>query len=128
MSVTISCRQVARLPIARSKVFFGVTDVTPIDIGLHVWLIRTPHSTILVDTGLPIDATEQQRLISANAVRDPGEVFCDLVDLADALADWGTTPDEIDAVLLTQAVTYHTGGLKPVAVAPGTPVPRSRRH
>lgn len=66
--------------------------------SVHSWLVRTPQSTILVDTGIGNGKTRPQ-------------AFFDHLDTPylDRLAAAGVTPAEVDFVLITHIHTDHVG-------------------
>jgi glyoxylase-like metal-dependent hydrolase (beta-lactamase superfamily II) len=66
--------------------------------SVHSWLVKTPVSTILVDTGI------------GNAKTRPQKYFDHLdTPFLDRLAAAGVTPDEVDVVLITHIHTDHVG-------------------
>lgn len=112
----------ARLPVARSKAFFGAPATELVDLVFYSWLIRTEQAVVLVDTGLPPAGPDREALARGNAVGDPREVFTDIRTMDEAYSAWGIDPEQIDHVVITQTITYHTGNLLSRAV------PRAQVH
>ena len=103
--------QIATMPIPGWEIFFARNDVNMYRLSYYVWIIRGGGLTGLVDTGLPIDESERQRLGEVVRGVDPQCVFGDVVTLDQLLKRRNLKPESIDFVLLTQAITYHSGGL-----------------
>ena len=112
----------ARLPIARSKAIFGAPGTDLVDLVFYSWLIRTEDAMVLVDTGLPPAGQDRDALVLGNAAVDPRELFADIRTLDEAYSAWGITPEQIDHVVITQTITYHTGNLL------GASLPRAQVH
>lgn len=113
MSHRIRAYPVGTLPIPGWEAFFGVNDQEFHDLVFYVWIVDDGETVTLVDAGLPADARDLDDLVTACQAVDPRCIFRDVQPLADVLSDAGLIPDDIDAVVLTQPITYHTGGLDP---------------
>jgi hypothetical protein len=80
-------------------------------LSYDAWIVKGNGITGLLDTGLPIDDAERRRLGEGVRGVDPQCVFADFVLLHQLLQDHNPMPEAIDFVLLTQAITAHSGGL-----------------
>lgn len=103
--------RVGTLPAPRWEVLFAdnSTDLVPLDFS--VWLLRSDDSIGIVDTGLPLGPDDLAGLDRANRSVHPDAAFRDPKTLVDAYEAFGVVPDDIDFALITQTVTYATGGL-----------------
>ncbi|GGM53419.1 MBL fold metallo-hydrolase [Micromonospora sonchi] len=108
---TLTAAPVARLPIPGWEAFFGENDTTFHDLWFYVWLVTDGTRTGLIDVGLPLDADDRSALDRANQGVDPRCQFHDVRLLPEVLAEFGVRGEDIDFVLVTQTITYHTGGL-----------------
>lgn len=61
--------------------FFARNDVNLYRLNFYVWIVRGNGLIGLIDTGLPIDNTERQRIIDVCREVDPQCVFADVVPL-----------------------------------------------
>ncbi|MET7400667.1 hypothetical protein ABZS66_45030 [Dactylosporangium sp. NPDC005572] len=113
MTFSLSAAPVGRLPIPGWEAFFGRNDQEFHDLWFYVWLVTDGERTGLIDTGLPIGAADRAALDTANQALDPRCVFQDVRLLPEALDALGVRGEDVDFVLLTQTITYHTGGLLP---------------
>jgi glyoxylase-like metal-dependent hydrolase (beta-lactamase superfamily II) len=105
--------RVATLPVPGWECFFGHHDVNFYSLAFYVWVVRGANCTGLIDTGLPLDDTDRRRLTEACQGVDPQCIFHDVVPLDSFFPIYGLSPEQIDFVLLTQTITYHSGGLLP---------------
>lgn len=80
-------------------------------LSFYVWIVRGNGRTGLIDTGLPLDEAERRRLSEACQAVDRRCVFSDVVTLDELQQARQLAPASIDFVLLTQVITYHSGGL-----------------
>ena len=71
---------------------------------LRCLIIRTPQSTILVDTGMGDKITPEMAAMNNVLLSRPGGW------LLDSLATHGILPDDVDIVLLTHLHSDHSGG------------------
>ncbi|MFG2045760.1 hypothetical protein [Dactylosporangium sp. NPDC048998] len=110
---TLAATPVARLPIPGWEAFFGRNDNEFHDLWFYVWLVSDGERTGLIDLGLPLDDADRSALEAANQALDPRCRFHDVRLLPEALDRLGVRGEDIDFVLLTQTITYHTGGLVP---------------
>lgn len=112
MTATITGVRVASLSVPRHFALMGELDATgSVELDFVVWSIRTDDGVCLVDTGLP-SGPDLTHLDDMNSGGDERWRFRDVRSVRDALDELGVTPDEVDAVLLTQLVTYCSGGLE----------------
>lgn len=105
--------QIATMPIPGWEIFFARNDVQFYRLSYYVWIVRGDGLTGLVDTGLPLDKAERQRLAEIVRTVDPQCVFSDIVALDQLYQRANLKPESIDFILLTQEITYHSGGLLP---------------
>lgn len=105
-----ACR-VAVMPIPGWEIFFARNDVNLYPLNFYVWIVRGNGLTGLIDTGLPIDRTERQRITDTCRQVDPQCAFTEIVTLDQLYAQQHLKPEQIDFVLLTQSITYHSGGI-----------------
>ncbi|MEH1013193.1 hypothetical protein V6U90_08775 [Micromonospora sp. CPCC 206060] len=117
---TLTAVPVARLPIPGWEAFFGENDTTFHDLYFYVWLVSDGEHTGLIDLGLPLDADDRAALDRACQGVDPRSRFHDVRLLPQVLDDLGVRGEDIDFVLLTQTITYHTGGLVPALLPRAT--------
>src|SRR5438552_4896194 len=104
-----ACR-IATMPIPGWEIFFARNDVNLYRLNYYVWIVRGNGLRGLIDTGLPIDKTERERLTDVCREVDPQCVFSEVVPLNQLYERCNLKPDLIDFVLLTQPITYHSGG------------------
>ena len=105
-----ACR-VAVIPLPGWELFFARNDVNFYPVNFYVWIVRGNGLTGLIDTGLPIDPTERQRIIEVCQYVDDRCLFTEIVPLDQLYQRCNLKPEQIDFVLLTQTLTYHAGGL-----------------
>lgn len=105
--------RIATLPVPGWECFFGRHDMEFYPLSFYVWIARGATCTGLIDTGLPLDELERNRLAGACQGVDKRCQFSDIITLGDVLENRSLAPEEIDFVLLTQTITYHSGGLLP---------------
>lgn len=103
--------RVGTLPAPRWEVLFGENDTTLVPLDFSVWLLCSAEHIGIIDTGLPLDPADRAALDRANQGVHPEAIFQEPRTLADAYAAFGITPEEVDFALVTQTVTYSTGGL-----------------
>jgi glyoxylase-like metal-dependent hydrolase (beta-lactamase superfamily II) len=92
---------------------FGVNDTNLQRIVFYTWIARAEGRTILIDAGPPPDEKEFQVLATACQRVGPECVFRRLNSLHAVLSESGVRPEAIDYLLITQPITYHSGGLVP---------------
>lgn len=102
---------VGTLPIPGWEAFFGVNDPQFYNLGFFVWHVTDGSRHALIDTGLPTSRNDLAALSKACQAVDPRSRFSDVIGIDDALKRFGLQPEDVDAVLLTQTLTYHSGGL-----------------
>lgn len=103
---------VATLPVPGWECVFGRNDCALRDITFWVWILRCGNQVALIDTGLPVGAS-LDKLNRANQTLDPSSVFTVHRSLSDVLREENLAPEDIDFVLITQLITYATGGMLP---------------
>lgn len=108
---SIEAIPVATLPIPGWEAFFGMNDNNWYDLTFYVWLLYDGRYRGLVDLGPPDDAADFDALRSACQSVDARSTLRRECSLTDALERFGVVPADIDFVLLTQSITYHSGGL-----------------
>ncbi len=92
---------------------FGANDTSFHRIVFHVWVAQGGGRTALIDAGPPPGDDDFRTLCEACAGMGPQCGLRRLRTLESVLAEAGLSPQAIDAVLITQPITYHTGGLVP---------------
>jgi len=92
---------------------FGTNDASFHRIVFHVWIARGGGRTALIDAGPPLGEEDFGTLREACAGMDPQCGIRRLRTLDSVLEEACLSPQTIDAVLITQPITYHTGGLAP---------------
>lgn len=104
--------RVGVLPVPGWELVFGHNDTDFHELHFYVWLLSDGVRHVLVDAGLPTDPADLRALDEACQAVDPRCVFADVVPLPDALDRLAVSPDSIDVLLLSQPITYHSGGLE----------------
>ena len=99
------------LPVPGWEVFFGRNDTSMHELMFYVWLLADGKHKGLVDLGMPTRADDRAALVRACQAVDPRCVLRDVRSLPDLLTELRISPQAIDFACITQAVTYHTGGL-----------------
>jgi len=108
---TVRAAHVGTLPVPGWEVYFGRNDTTFHDLAFYVWLVTDGSRVGLVDLGLPADPDDRAALVAACQGVDERSLFRDTRGLAEAMAELGVAPEDVDFACVTQTVTYHTGGL-----------------
>jgi glyoxylase-like metal-dependent hydrolase (beta-lactamase superfamily II) len=90
---------------------FGVNDTSLRRIVFYTWIAQGDGKTIVIDAGPPPGATEFEVLATACERVGPGCVFRRLNSLETVFSEAGVRPESIDFLLITQPITYHSGGL-----------------
>jgi len=101
------------LPVPGWEAFFGRNDHNFYDLIFYVWLVTDGQRIGLIDAGLPLDAADRAALDRASQSVDENCCYRDVRPLNEILDELGVRPEDIDFVLITQPITYHTGGLDP---------------
>jgi len=101
---------VATLPVPGWECVFGRNDCTMRGITFWIWVLRCGGITALIDTGLPA-GSDLDDLNRANQGLDAESVFTVHTTLAQILAAEKLSPADVNFALITQLVTYSTGGL-----------------
>lgn len=108
---TLEACTVAKLPVPGWECFFCNHNVEFHDLFFYVWIVRGDGRIGLIDTGLPPNSADFQRLDASCQSVDPRCAFRDVRPLEQVLRDVCVAPDQISFVAITQPITYHTGGL-----------------
>lgn len=101
---------VATLPVPRWECIFGLNDCSLQEITFWVWVLRCGDKIALIDTGLPM-GSELENLNRANQGIDISCVFTPHMSLEQIFAKEQITPSDVSFALISQLVTYSTGGL-----------------
>jgi glyoxylase-like metal-dependent hydrolase (beta-lactamase superfamily II) len=112
-AASLSCVQVATLPVPGWEAFFGVNDCNLHDLAFYVWLVSDGRHNGIIDLGLPPSSDDRDELDVGCQRVDERSRFRDVKSLAEALAELHIQGTDIDYVMITQTITYHTGGLGP---------------
>lgn len=100
----------ATLPVPGWECLFGQNDCQMRDLTFWVWILRQGDTIGLIDTGLPTGA-DLETLNRANQQLDPQSLFTVHQNLDDLLKSEGISPEAVQFALVSQMVTYSTGGL-----------------
>lgn len=109
-SWTIKPLALATLPAPGWECVMGRNETTLQPLTFWVWILRSEGRIALIDAGLP-EAADLAALDAANQSLAPECVFTQKTTLAEALQGEGIAPEDIDFLLLSQFITYSTGGL-----------------
>jgi len=90
---------------------FGVNDTSLHRIVFYTWIAQAGDTTIVIDAGPPPDEDDFQVLATACERVGSECVFRKLNSLETVLMDARVAPDEVNYLLITQPITYHSGGL-----------------
>lgn len=110
-SWSIEVHTAGRLPIPGWECFLGVNDCSLRDIVFYVMVMRRGETAGIIDTGLPIDEGPRRTLDEACKSVDSECYFRDVQLLPAILQKSRVAPEDIDFVLVTQPITYCTGGM-----------------
>ncbi len=92
---------------------FGANDTSLHRIVFYVWIAQADDKTIVIDTGFPPDRNDFETLTRACEQLDRACGLRTLRTLDQIFDEAGIAPDSVDAVLITQPITYNSGGLLP---------------
>ena len=109
----VTAYPVAKLPVPGWECFFARNDTSFRDLIFYVWVIRDDDRIVLVDTGPPSDDDDFRRLKEACQGVDPRSEMKRLLSVDAVLEQEGITAEQIDVLLITQTITYHSGCLLP---------------
>ena len=104
--------QIATMPIPGWEIFFGRHDVQFYPLSYYVWIVKGNGLTGLIDTGLPLEDEDRQRLHEIVRLVDERCVFGNIIPLDKLYEQQNLRPESVDFVMITQAITYHSGGLR----------------
>lgn len=99
--------------LPESAVFFGAPSSSMRDIAFYIWHLELDGRHYLVDTGPPRAPEDFAALDASGLGLGPECGFRNARHLQDVLQHLELRPDQIDAVLVTQPIVYHSGGLEP---------------
>lgn len=88
----------------------GRNDTTLQPLTFWIWILRCGDMVGLIDSGLP-EGPDLEALNQANQALSPECVFTPITSLSEILKTEGIGPSEIQFLLLSQLITYSTGGL-----------------
>lgn len=108
---TIEAYPVGVLPVPGWEAFFGTNDPSFHDLTFYVWHLSDGEHHVLLDLGLPPGPADRAALDRGCQAVDPRCTFGDVRSLDQALDAFGLCPEQIDLAVLTQPITYHSGGL-----------------
>ncbi len=101
---------VATLPVSGWECLMGRNDCGMRDLTFWVWILRKGDQIGLIDAGCP-SGPDLESLNAANATLDARSVFHVHCTLEELLAAERIDPASIQFVLISQLITYCTGGL-----------------
>lgn len=113
MHYSIRAIPVAELPVPGWECFFGRHDISFHTLVFYVWILRGDGKTIVVDAGPPPGESDMRALVEACQKIDPQSRMRRLRSLEDVYMDAGIRPAQVDILLLTQPITYVSGGVLP---------------
>jgi glyoxylase-like metal-dependent hydrolase (beta-lactamase superfamily II) len=104
---------VAELPVPGWECFFGRNDTTFHKLVFYVWLLEGGGKRIVIDAGPPPGEEDFATLVAACQGIDRQCLMSRVQTIDKAFAAASVAPESIDYLLITQPITYHTGGLVP---------------
>jgi glyoxylase-like metal-dependent hydrolase (beta-lactamase superfamily II) len=111
MEYTIRAFPIAELPVPGWECFFGTHDCTFHTLIFYVWIVVGNGKTIVIDSGPPLEERDMQSLVRACQKIDQRSLLRRLRALDDIYSEAAVRADDVDYLLITQPITYHTGGL-----------------
>lgn len=113
MQYSLRVYAVAEQKLPAWACLFGSNDTSWRRIAFHVWIAQGKSGTAVIDAGPPPDERDFRILSDACAKMAPECAMQRRRRLTSVFAEAGIKPEAVDAVLITQPITYHTGGLLP---------------
>jgi len=107
---TITPHAIATLPVPGWECLFGRNDCSLHNLTFWIWVLRCGDQVALIDTGLPA-GSDLEALDQANQGVDPKCVFTPHQTLTQILEKEQIPASAVRFVLISQLVTYSTGGL-----------------
>lgn len=107
---TIKPYLTAILPVPGWECLFGSNTCEMRPLAFWIWVLRSKNRIGLIDTGLP-EGQDLADLNHANQALDRKCVFEQHTPISEILVQENIAPEQIDFVLLSQLITYATGGL-----------------
>ncbi|MCZ2079488.1 MAG: hypothetical protein LC130_31355 [Bryobacterales bacterium] len=92
---------------------FGANDTSLYRIVFYVWIAQAGNKTVVIDSGLPPHQDDFRTLADACGQLDARCALQHSRTLDEVFELAGLAPDAVDILLLTQPITYHSGGLLP---------------
>jgi glyoxylase-like metal-dependent hydrolase (beta-lactamase superfamily II) len=111
MIYSVRAFPVAELPVPRWECHFGQNDCRFHTLIFYTWLLQGGGKNVLIDAGPPPKPDDFGSLREACQKIDPGSTMKQLLTLEDVYSQAGITGDSIDVLLITQPITYCSGGL-----------------
>lgn len=111
MNYSLRAFPVAELPVPGWECFFGRNDCNFHTLVFYVWVIRGNGKTIVVDTGTPLVQEDFDTLRVACQGIDSRSRVNRLSSLEEVYKEADISADDVDALLITQPITYATGGM-----------------
>jgi glyoxylase-like metal-dependent hydrolase (beta-lactamase superfamily II) len=108
---TIRAFPVAELPVPGWECFFGRHDVSFHTLVFYVWVVQGNGKTIVIDSGPPPGDRDMRDLVEACQRIDPKSLMRRVRSLEDVYSEAGIRAAHVDYLLITQPITYHSGGL-----------------
>jgi glyoxylase-like metal-dependent hydrolase (beta-lactamase superfamily II) len=104
---------VAELPVPGWECFFGRNDTSFHKLVFYVWLVESGGKRLVIDAGPPPGEEDFAYLVAACQEIDPQSTMSRVQTIEHAFVQAGVSPESVDYLLITQPITYHTGGLLP---------------
>src|SRR4030095_7974096 len=107
----IAAYPLAELPVPGWECFFGRNDPDFHRLIFYTWVIDGNGKTIVLDSGPPPD---EENFVKLREGCQRVDIRSELrrIDFLDTVFHKATIlPEAIDVLLITQPITYHTGGL-----------------
>jgi len=109
-SWTLQPVALATLPAPGWECLMGLNEITMRPLTFWIWILRYGDQVGLIDSGLPA-GPDLDALNRANQALAPECLFTPITSLPETLKAEGIDPSEIQFLLLSQFITYATGGL-----------------
>lgn len=102
--------KLATLPAPEWECVMGKNETALRPLVFWLWILKSGKEVGIIDTGLP-EAEELEALNQANQTLHPNCVFTLHATLEEALQSHGIAPEQVAFALISQWITYCTGGL-----------------
>lgn len=105
-------------PVAEQRLptwacLFGKNQTSWERLVFYVWVVQGGGITVVIDAGTPPSEHDFRVLSDACAQMAPECAMQRTQSLASVFNDAGIAADAVDILIITQPITYHTGGLLP---------------